>query len=116
MNKLVLAVLVVLGTGSYVHAGRGGGGRSSSRSGGSSRSSTSKKSSSPSRGTQRDRTSSGTGSSSRSHEVSGYTTKRGTVVAPHRQTDADQTQRNNYSTKGNVNPTTGKVGTKNATR
>jgi hypothetical protein len=36
-------------------------------------------------------------------------------VAPHRQTDPDHTQRNNYSTKGNKNPTTGKAGTKTAT-
>jgi hypothetical protein len=57
---------------------------------------------------------SGTGSSSASHAVRGYTTKRGTYVAPHRQTDADHTQRNNYSTKGNVNPSNGKVGTKYA--
>ena len=58
---------------------------------------------------------SGTGSSSSSHAVRGYTTQRGTYVAPHRQTNADHTQRNNYSTKGNVNPSTGKTGTKYAT-
>ena len=45
-----------------------------------------------------------------------YAKKDGTSVASHRQTNPDSTQRNNYSTKGNVNPTTGKVGTKNATR
>jgi hypothetical protein len=61
------------------------------------------------------RGSSGTGSSSKSHSVRGYTTKRGTYVAPHRQTNPDHTQRNNYSTKGNVNPTNGKVGTRYAT-
>jgi hypothetical protein len=61
------------------------------------------------------RGSSGTGSSSKSHSVRGYTTKRGTYVAPHRQTNPDHTQRNNYSTKGNLNPTTGKVGTRYAT-
>jgi hypothetical protein len=59
---------------------------------------------------------SGTGASTRSHSVRGYTTKRGTYVAPHRQTNPDRTQRNNYSTKGNTNPRTGKAGTKNATR
>lgn len=62
------------------------------------------------------RGSSGTGSSSKSHSVRGYTTKRGTYVAPHRQTNPDHTQRNNYSTKGNVNPSTGKVGTRDAIR
>ena len=61
------------------------------------------------------RGSSGTGSSPKSHSVRGYTTKRGTYVAPHRQTNPDHTQRNNYSSKGNVNPTTGKVGTRHAT-
>jgi hypothetical protein len=58
----------------------------------------------------------GTGSSSSSHAVRGYTTRRGTHVAPHHQTNPDRTQRNNYSTKGNVNPWTGKTGTRNATR
>jgi hypothetical protein len=58
---------------------------------------------------------SGTGSSSTSHAVRGYTTKSGTHVAPHRQTTPDHTQRNNYSTKGNVNPANGKVGTKYVT-
>jgi len=57
----------------------------------------------------------GTGSSSSSHAVRGYTTQRGTYVAPHRQTTPDHTQRNNYATKGNVNPSTGKTGTKYAT-
>ena len=59
--------------------------------------------------------SSGTGSSSSAHSVRGYTTKRGTTVAPHRQTHADHTQRNNWSTKGNTNPDTGRAGTKTAT-
>jgi hypothetical protein len=36
-------------------------------------------------------------------------------VAPHRATDPDHTQRNNYSTKGNENPSNGKTGTKYAT-
>ena len=54
----------------------------------------------------------GTGSSSHSHAVRGYTRKNGTHVAAHRQTNSDHTQLNNYSTKGNVNPYTGRVGTK----
>jgi hypothetical protein len=57
----------------------------------------------------------GTGSSSHSHAVRGYTKKNGTYVAPHRQSDPDHTQRNNYTTKGNVNPHTGAAGTRNAT-
>lgn len=56
----------------------------------------------------------GTGSSSHSHSVRSYTRKNGTHVAAHRQTNPDHTQLNNYSTKGNVNPSTGKTGTRNA--
>lgn len=58
--------------------------------------------------------SSGTGASHSSHSVKAYTTKRGTNVASHRQSNADNTQRNNWSTKGNTNPVTGKAGTKTA--
>lgn len=47
-----------------------------------------------------------------SHGVKGYTKKNGTYVAPHRATDPDKTKRNNYSSKGNTNPNTGKQGTK----
>ena len=54
-------------------------------------------------------------SSGSSHQVSGQTTKNGAYVKPHRQTNPDKTQRNNWSTKGNVNPYTGKKGTKKAT-
>ena len=54
----------------------------------------------------------GHGSSS-SHSVAGHTTKNGTYVAPHHATNRDSTKANNYSQKGNVNPYTGKKGTKN---
>jgi hypothetical protein len=54
----------------------------------------------------------GTGSSSSSHSVRGYTRKDGTYVAPHRQSNPDKNFRNNWSTKGNVNPNTGKEGTR----
>ncbi len=53
------------------------------------------------------------GSSGGSHSVRGYTTKNGTYVAPHQQTNPNGTKRDNWSTKGNVNPNTGKPGTKN---
>lgn len=46
------------------------------------------------------------------HRVSGYTRSNGTYVAPHYQTNADSTRNDNYSTRGNVNPHTGKEGTK----
>lgn len=47
-----------------------------------------------------------------SHTVSGHTTKNGTYVQPHHATNPDATKTNNYSQKGNVNPYTGKAGTK----
>lgn len=47
-----------------------------------------------------------------SHGVKGYTKKDGTYVAPHHQTNPNSTKRDNYSSKGNVNPYTGKEGTK----
>lgn len=53
-----------------------------------------------------------TSSSSRSdHTISGYT-RGGTYVRPSHATNPDATRNNNYSTKGNVNPYTGKAGTK----
>lgn len=44
--------------------------------------------------------------------VRGYANKRGTYVAPHERTKPNSTAKDNYSTKGNVNPYTGKKGTK----
>ena len=55
---------------------------------------------------------SGIGSNSSSHSVRGYVTKRGTYVRPHRNTNPDRTNLNNYGTKGNYNPYTGKTGTR----
>lgn len=43
--------------------------------------------------------------------VQGYTKKDGTYVQPHQRTAPDSTINNNYSTKGNVNPYTGRMGT-----
>lgn len=60
--------------------------------------------------------------SSRSHSYSGSTgehyvkphvTKNGTYVKGHMQTNPNGTKLDNWSTKGNVNPYTGKPGTKN---
>lgn len=97
IRMIALAALLALGLGSTAEAGRRGGGGASHSSRGHSGMS-------------------GTGSSSSSHAVRGYTTRRGTHVAPHHQTHPDHTQRNNYSTRGNVNPWTGKAGTRDATR
>lgn len=47
-----------------------------------------------------------------SHHVRSYVKKDGTNVNSHRQTNPNHTQRDNWSSKGNVNPYTGKEGTK----
>lgn len=99
MKTVMLIAALLLGTGAPAEAGRKGGHSAAS----------------PPPSGSSSKPPSGTGASSQSHAVSGYTTKRGTVVAPHRQTNPDHTQRNNYSTKGNTNPSTGKAGTKTAT-
>jgi hypothetical protein len=49
-----------------------------------------------------------------SHSTKGYVKKNGSYVAPHRQTNPNRTQRDNWSTKGNTNLYTGKNGAKNA--
>ncbi len=46
------------------------------------------------------------------HYVNGYTKADGTYVAPHMQTNPNNTRADNYSTQGNVNPYTGQPGTK----
>lgn len=51
-------------------------------------------------------------SGSSDHSVRGYTRSNGTYVAPSHATNPDSTRNNNYSTSGNVNPYTGKLGTK----
>ncbi|CAM5796326.1 hypothetical protein [Rhizobacter fulvus] len=45
------------------------------------------------------------------HAVKAYIKKDGTYVAPAMATDRNATKLDNYSTKGNVNPYTGKAGT-----
>lgn len=47
--------------------------------------------------------------------VRGYTRKNGTYVAPHKRSNPDRSYNNNYSTKGNTNPHTGKKGTHSKT-
>jgi len=53
-------------------------------------------------------------SSGGSHSVKGYTNKNGTYVALHRATNPNGAKIDNWSTKGNTNPYTGKPGTKPA--
>ena len=43
----------------------------------------------------------------------GYVKKNGTYVAPAAKTTPNKTKLDNWSTKGNANPFTGKAGTKN---
>jgi len=47
-----------------------------------------------------------------SYHRRGYVTKNGTYVQPSRATRPDSSKMNNWSTKGNVNPYTGKAGTR----
>ncbi len=49
-----------------------------------------------------------------SHAVKGHFKKDGKYVQPHRATNPNQTQKDNWSSKPNVNPYTGKPGTKEA--
>jgi len=55
-------------------------------------------------------------SSGGTHSVRGHVTKKGTYVAPHRATNPDKSKANNWSSKGNRNPDTGKEGTKDPNR
>lgn len=48
--------------------------------------------------------------------VRGHVRKDGTVVQPHVRTKPNKTENDNYSTKGNTNPQTGKKGTKTPRR
>ena len=45
--------------------------------------------------------------------VNGYTRRDGTYVQPHMRSSPDGNPLNNWSTRGNVNPYTGDVGTRN---
>ena len=46
------------------------------------------------------------------HYTSGYTRRTGTYVAPHYATNPNGTKMDNWSTQGNMNPHTGRMGTK----
>lgn len=47
-----------------------------------------------------------------SHAIRGHVTKSGTYVAPTRATNPNGTRRDNFSSKGNFNPMSGRIGTK----
>src|SRR4051812_19073256 len=55
----------------------------------------------------------GTGSNTQTEHVNGYERKDGTYVAPYERTQANTTRDDNYGTRGNYNPYTGKTGTGN---
>ena len=66
------------------------------------------------RGSSHHSSSSGSSHSSHSggtHNVRGHTNKNGKYVQGHRQTNPNNSKRDNWSSKGNVNPDTGKAGT-----
>lgn len=79
------------------HGGGHGGGYSGSHSSGASHAS---------------KATTGTGAKSAHSHIGGYTKKDGTHVVAHDRSTKDGTTKNNWSTKGNVNPETGKAGTK----
>jgi hypothetical protein len=54
----------------------------------------------------------GSGSNPNSHYVQPYTRQDGTYVHGHQQTNPNNTQLDNYGTRGNVNPYTGEIGTR----
>lgn len=52
----------------------------------------------------------GTGSNPRSNSVDGYTNKNGTYVQPYQRTNPNNTQYDNYNSRGNTNPYSGQTG------
>ncbi|MGY2490995.1 hypothetical protein [Cupriavidus sp. CP313] len=54
----------------------------------------------------------GFGSAQGTHSVSGHVRSDGTYVQPHMQTNPNATRNDNWSTRGNINPYTGTLGTK----
>jgi len=57
-------------------------------------------------------TGSGTGSNPNSHYVSPHTNSNGTYVPGHQATNPNNTQLDNYGTRGNYNPYNGTYGTR----
>lgn len=54
----------------------------------------------------------GTAMAADDHDVKGYVKKDGTYVPPTKATNPNGTETDNYGSKGNTNPATGKEGTK----
>jgi hypothetical protein len=100
MKKIILAVAIATLSLSAVAKGGGHGGRGGGHYGGH-----------PSH-SYSSHPATGTGSKASREHVSGYTKRNGTHVTAHNRSTGDSTKANNWSTKGNVNPETGKAGTK----
>lgn len=99
---LITAAAIVLTAACLPSFARGGGGQSSGGHSSGVRSSSSHSSGSH------------VSSSSGAHSIRGYTKKNGTYVAPSHATNPNATKRDNFSSKGNVNPYTGEAGTTDA--
>ena len=54
----------------------------------------------------------GTGSNTQTHSTSGYIRSNGTYVQPYVATNPNNTQRDNYGTRGNYNPNNNTYGTR----
>lgn len=54
----------------------------------------------------------GTGSNPRSYSIRPHSRRDGTSVTPHRRSTPNRGWRDNWSTKGNVNPYTGRKGSR----
>jgi hypothetical protein len=57
---------------------------------------------------------SGTGSNPSNHYVAPHLNSSGSYTGGHYQTNSNNTQLDNYGTRGNINPYTGAVGTRGA--
>ena len=58
----------------------------------------------------------GTGSNPSSNSVDGYTRRDGTYVQPYQRTNPNNSQLDNYGTRGNTNPYSGQTGTQSPKR
>lgn len=102
MKRVVVLAICFLAAGSPMAFARGGGGHSGGGKG----------SGASHHGSRSSSAGPGTGSKEASTHVSGYDKRSGTHVAGHDRSTADTKFQNNWSTKGNVNPKTGKAGTR----
>ena len=95
MKKILITLCMLAATlPAFARGGHGGGGHSASHA------------------VRASGASNGTGAKASREHVHAYAKKDGTHVDAHNRSTADATKANNWSTKGNVNPDTGKAGTK----